>query len=64
MRTARATRCVALRFYRRFDYDAGQDNHLKDFASALALGVFTTAFVLWVWMLCVEVASYRVGYPL
>ncbi|KZL17850.1 hypothetical protein PsAD37_03996 [Pseudovibrio sp. Ad37] len=64
MRTARATRCVALRFYHRFDYDAGHDNHLKDFASALALSVFTAAFMLWAWMSCIAVASYRAGYPL
>ncbi|SDQ18070.1 hypothetical protein [Pseudovibrio sp. Tun.PSC04-5.I4] len=64
MRTARVTRCVALRFYRRFDYDAGHDNHLKDIASALAIGAFTAAFVLWVCALSIAVASYRAGYPL
>ncbi|SDR16026.1 hypothetical protein [Pseudovibrio sp. Tun.PSC04-5.I4] len=64
MKTVPLTQCAALQFYSRFDYGAGHDNHIKDIASALAIGVFTSAFVLWVWVLCVAVASYRAGYPL
>ncbi len=52
---------TASRFYRSFDYGSCNDNHLKDFASILALTTVCIALAVWVWALCVIVMAYRTG---
>lgn len=64
MKATSLSSCFAMRFYHRFDYGIGGDNHLKDLASAVALGLFCSALALWIWMMCAAVIAYRAGYPL
>ena len=64
MRADRMASGPAMRLYRRFDYGPGDENHLKDVASAVAVGLFCSAFAVWVWVICAAVAAYRAGYPL